>query len=129
ADDPDGRGRRPGRARRAGPGRDPVPRFGHDADLLPADVPRRPTRHRAPQAGVPLRGSRGRGRLPAVPPLPPDGGRDRLTRGGDTAAERPYTPDILDQPTMPTRRGATKASPVLVWTAILILYLAWGSTY
>jgi drug/metabolite transporter (DMT)-like permease len=30
---------------------------------------------------------------------------------------------------MPTRRGTTRASPVLVWTAILILYLAWGSTY
>ena len=30
---------------------------------------------------------------------------------------------------MPTRRGATKASPVLVWTAILILYVVWGSTY
>ncbi|HEX5824668.1 MAG TPA: EamA family transporter [Candidatus Limnocylindrales bacterium] len=30
---------------------------------------------------------------------------------------------------MPTRRGATTASPVLVWTAILILYLVWGSTY
>ena len=30
---------------------------------------------------------------------------------------------------MPTRRGATKVSPVLVWTAILILYLVWGSTY
>jgi drug/metabolite transporter (DMT)-like permease len=30
---------------------------------------------------------------------------------------------------MPTRRGPTKASPVLVWTAILILYVVWGSTY
>jgi hypothetical protein len=30
---------------------------------------------------------------------------------------------------MPTRRSATKTSAVLVWTAILILYLAWGSTY
>jgi drug/metabolite transporter (DMT)-like permease len=30
---------------------------------------------------------------------------------------------------MPTRRGAIKASPVLVWTAILILYVVWGSTY
>jgi drug/metabolite transporter (DMT)-like permease len=30
---------------------------------------------------------------------------------------------------MPTRRGPTKASPILVWTAILILYVVWGSTY
>jgi drug/metabolite transporter (DMT)-like permease len=30
---------------------------------------------------------------------------------------------------MPTRRGPTKASSALVWTAILILYFAWGSTY
>jgi drug/metabolite transporter (DMT)-like permease len=30
---------------------------------------------------------------------------------------------------MPTRRGATKTSGALVWAAILILYLAWGSTY
>jgi drug/metabolite transporter (DMT)-like permease len=30
---------------------------------------------------------------------------------------------------MPTRRAATKTSAALVWTAILILYLAWGSTY
>jgi drug/metabolite transporter (DMT)-like permease len=30
---------------------------------------------------------------------------------------------------MPTRRGPTKASAILVWTAILILYVVWGSTY
>ena len=30
---------------------------------------------------------------------------------------------------MPTRRRATKTSAALVWAAILILYLAWGSTY
>jgi drug/metabolite transporter (DMT)-like permease len=30
---------------------------------------------------------------------------------------------------MPTRRTATKTSPALVWAAILILYVAWGSTY
>jgi drug/metabolite transporter (DMT)-like permease len=30
---------------------------------------------------------------------------------------------------MPTRRGPTKTSPVVVWTAILILYVVWGSTY
>jgi drug/metabolite transporter (DMT)-like permease len=30
---------------------------------------------------------------------------------------------------MPTRRGATKVSPVLIWAAIVILYFAWGSTY
>jgi drug/metabolite transporter (DMT)-like permease len=30
---------------------------------------------------------------------------------------------------MPTRRGAAKTSPVLIWTAILILYVVWGSTY
>ncbi|HEV7810232.1 MAG TPA: EamA family transporter, partial [Candidatus Limnocylindrales bacterium] len=30
---------------------------------------------------------------------------------------------------MPTRVAPRKASAVLVWTAILILYLVWGSTY
>jgi drug/metabolite transporter (DMT)-like permease len=30
---------------------------------------------------------------------------------------------------MPTRRDATKTSAALVWAAILILYVAWGSTY
>jgi drug/metabolite transporter (DMT)-like permease len=39
----------------------------------------------------------------------------------------------LDQPTKPSSTGpgaaAQAASPVLVWTAILILYVVWGSTY
>lgn len=39
-----------------------------------------------------------------------------------------YTP-TLDQSTMPTRRRVRPASAVLVWTAIVILYVVWGSTY
>jgi drug/metabolite transporter (DMT)-like permease len=35
----------------------------------------------------------------------------------------------LDQPTIPTTSRITTASPALVWTAILILYVVWGSTY
>src|SRR6266581_4451877 len=40
-----------------------------------------------------------------------------------------YTSGTLDQSTMPTRRRVRPASAVLVWTAILILYVVWGSTY
>jgi drug/metabolite transporter (DMT)-like permease len=39
-----------------------------------------------------------------------------------------YTPETLDQPTMPTS-VPKPASAVLIWTAILILYVVWGSTY
>jgi drug/metabolite transporter (DMT)-like permease len=35
----------------------------------------------------------------------------------------------LDQPTKPNASAARSASPVLIWTAILILYVVWGSTY
>ncbi|MBA2381133.1 MAG: EamA family transporter [Chloroflexi bacterium] len=35
----------------------------------------------------------------------------------------------MDQPTMPTGPTIKPASAVLVWTAILILYVVWGSTY
>ena len=42
--------------------------------------------------------------------------------------EAAYTSDILDQSTMPTARPRP-ASAALVWTAILILYVVWGSTY
>jgi drug/metabolite transporter (DMT)-like permease len=35
----------------------------------------------------------------------------------------------LDQPTKPSSAAARSASPVLIWTAILILYVVWGSTY
>jgi drug/metabolite transporter (DMT)-like permease len=35
----------------------------------------------------------------------------------------------LDQPTKPSTPDQRPASPVLIWTAILILYVVWGSTY
>lgn len=35
----------------------------------------------------------------------------------------------MDQPTKPSTPGKRPASPVLIWTAILILYVVWGSTY
>ena len=35
----------------------------------------------------------------------------------------------MDQPTKPSSTGTSPASPILIWTAILILYVVWGSTY
>ena len=140
ADDPRRRGRRPGRARGAGAGRHPLLRLGHDADLLPADVPRRPAGDRAPPRSSFRSAGRGDGgRLPAVPALPARRGvARRLTHSTGRVPSRAvaatavdlYTRPTLDQPTMPTRRAhdPPRRAP-LVWTAILILYVVWGSTY
>jgi drug/metabolite transporter (DMT)-like permease len=44
------------------------------------------------------------------------------------AARFVYTATILDQQTMPTATPRA-ASAILIWTAIVILYVVWGSTY
>ena len=66
ADDPRRGGRRPGRARGAGAGRHPLRRLGHDPDLLPADLPRRPAGDRSPPGPASRR--RGRRTTPATGP-------------------------------------------------------------
>ncbi len=75
-----------------------------------------------------------------MPPLPADDRRRRLirdastddgptNRADDTAPAVGYTRAVLDQQTMPTRGRPAIPPAVLVWTAILTLYLVWGSTY
>ena len=140
ADDPRRGGRRPGRPRGAGEGRHPVLRLGHDPDLLPPDVPRRPARHRSPPVHFPSAGTAyGAGYRPCRTAGPPRSRRGLSTRPGacrsravarDSRRRLSYTRPTLDQPTMPTaeRTDRPRRAPS-VWTAILILYVVWGSTY
>ena len=143
ADDPRRRGRRPGRPRGPGAGRDPLLRLGHDAHLLPADLPRRAAGHGAPPRALPLgRATRTRPAIAPCKPLPAGAGLaaclSRLPDQLDLAHASHGSPvvvhsrDTLDQPTMPTGPEHDRAPPrprAMVWLAILILYVVWGSTY
>ena len=87
ADDPRGRGCRPGRAGGAGPRRHPLLRLGHDADLLHADLPRRPARDRAPPGPLPLVRAR---------PRPPATGRACTAGRSPRAPREPRSPASAD---------------------------------
>ena len=124
---------------------DPLHRLGHDADLLPADVPRTPGGSPTATARVPLDGARaGRG-LPGLPRLPARRRRGRRLRpptrragraGGlrrsATGRRNPRMP-ILRLPwtirlcQLPSRHPRRAGRSDLV--GMLVLYLVWGSTY